>query len=99
MFSALITFCVPCLTFGQVAEIVDNGHTCKSLVLANTNVILETLLFSFVTLWLFGKWYYHVTKIQHVQYNIMQVFVFDLWKVLIKEKKRKDACLLVLIIF
>ncbi|RVW44851.1 Protein plant cadmium resistance 6 [Vitis vinifera] len=25
--NALVTCCVPCLTFGQVAEIVDNGHT------------------------------------------------------------------------
>ncbi|XP_057951072.1 protein PLANT CADMIUM RESISTANCE 4-like [Malania oleifera] len=25
--NALVTFCFPCVTFGQVAEIVDNGHT------------------------------------------------------------------------
>ncbi|KAI3863198.1 hypothetical protein MKW92_044401 [Papaver armeniacum] len=29
--NALITFCVPCFTFGQIAEIIDEGHsTCST---------------------------------------------------------------------
>ncbi|MBA0588259.1 hypothetical protein Gorai_001371 [Gossypium raimondii] len=30
--NALITVCFPCVTFGQVAEIVDEGRTCKSSI-------------------------------------------------------------------
>lgn len=28
--AALIACCIPCLTFGQIAEIIDSGNTCMS---------------------------------------------------------------------
>lgn len=39
--AALITACFPCVTFGQVAEILDNGTTCKDAPLALSFIMLK----------------------------------------------------------
>ncbi|KAI3971045.1 hypothetical protein MKX01_024692 [Papaver californicum] len=43
--NAFITFCVPCFTFGQIAEIIDEGHTtCSTSGIMYTAVSFFTAL-------------------------------------------------------
>ena len=43
--AGLITCCLPCVTFGQIAEIVDEGRSCKINERRNKqNIIIAILL-------------------------------------------------------
>lgn len=39
--SAIITMIFPCWTFGQIAEIVDNGQTCELFLLVKSSSLLN----------------------------------------------------------